>query len=235
MGLLFRIIQRLYLIVSKIIKNSLIDDPYYEHNVLLVWLANFFIVMAIVSGFGIVLYMFVWAISLGIFVKALILAYFEALVWSKFCNRFTSFGQEMYLIGSTVGYTVLIGTAIQLHRMPWADGNTLLFYWIFLLILGFIAWGITLFNVSRAAEVKPVLAIKKVTYKQRFRSTKLPQEIPANNQVQAYLKKLKWNRLLMRAPTTFPLLKLQEDEYFIKWILTYVGLPFLYVQAPEIF
>ena len=191
MGLLGRILQRLYLIVTKLIHNSLIDDPYYEHNVLLVWLANFFIVIAIVSSFGIVLYILVWAISSEIFMKALILAYFEALIWSKFCKIFTSFGQEMYLIGSTVGYTVLVGTAIQLHRMQWADGNTLLFYWIFLLSGGFIIWGVTLFNVSKAAGVKPVLAVKKIEYKQRFRSTKLPPEIPANNQAQAYLRKLK--------------------------------------------
>lgn len=191
MGLLFRIIQRLYLIVSKIIKNNLIDDPDYEYNVLLVWLANFFLVIAIVSSFGIVLYMLVWAISLEIFVKALILAYFEALVWSKFSGHLTSFGQEMYLIGSTVGYTVLVGTAIHTSRLQWADGNTLLFYWIFLLILGFIIWGVTVFKISKAARVQPVLAIKKIEYKQRFRITKLPQEIPANNQVQAYLKKLR--------------------------------------------
>lgn len=191
MGLLGRILRRFYLIVTKLIHNSLIDDPDYEHNVLLVWLANFFIVIAIVSGFGIVLYMLVWAISLEIFVKALILAYFEALVWSNFSKYLTSFGQEMYLIGSTVGYTVLVGIAIQIHRLQWADGNTLLFYWIFLLIGGFIIWGITLNNISKAVRMKPVLAVKKVEYKQRFRITKLPSEIPPNNQAQAYLKKLK--------------------------------------------
>lgn len=190
MVLLFRIIQRLYLIVTKLIHNSLIDDPYYEHNVLLVWLANFFIVIAIVSGFGIVLYILVWAISLEILVKALILAYFEALVWSKLSKHLTSFGQEMYLIGSTVGYTVLVGMAIQTSRLQWADGNTLLFYWIFLLIGGFIIWGITLNNISKAV-VKPALAVKKIEYKQRFRITKLPPEIPTYNQAQAYLKKLK--------------------------------------------
>lgn len=190
MGLLGRILRWLYLIVTKIIKNSLIDDPYYEYNVLLVGLTNFFIVIAIVSNLGIVLYMLVWTISLEILVKALILAYFEALVWSKLSKHLTSFGQEMYLIGSTVGYTVLVGMAIQISRMPWADGNTLLFYWIFLLIFGLIIWGITLNNVSKAV-VKPVLAVRKIEYKQRFRITKLPPEIPTNNQVQAYLKKLK--------------------------------------------
>jgi hypothetical protein len=39
--------------------------------------------------------------------------------------------------------------------------------------------------------VKPVLAVRKIEYKQRFRITKLPPEIPANNQAQAYLRKLK--------------------------------------------
>ena len=191
MVLLFRIIQRLYLIVTKLIHNSLIDDPYYEHNVLLVWLANFFIVIAIVSGFGIVLYMLVWAVSLAIFLDVLFIAYLSAWLWENLCKHFTSFEQEMYLIGSTVGHTVLFGTIIQIHCMQWADGKTLLFYWIFLLILGFIIWGVTVFHVSKAATVKPVLAIKKVEYKQRFRITKLPPEIPTINQAQAYLKKLK--------------------------------------------
>jgi hypothetical protein len=188
MGLLGRILRRLYLIVTKIIKNSLIDDPYGNQTV--IFLCNLLTVIVEIAYFGIAMYLLVWAISLEIFMKALILAYFEALVWSKFSKHFTSFGQEMYLIGSTVGYTVLVGMAIQISRMPWADGNTLLFYWIFLLIGGFIIWGITLFNVSKAV-VKPVLAVKKIEYKQRFRITKLPPEIPPNNQAQAYLKKLK--------------------------------------------
>lgn len=189
MGLLGRILRWLYRLITKTIKNSLIDDPY--GNQTLICFSNLVTVIAEVGCFSLALYLFVYAISLEIFVKALILAYFEALVWSKFCKRFTSFGQEMYLIGSTVGYIVLVGTTIQISRMQWADGNTLLFYWIFLLIFGFIIWGVTLFNVSRAAVVNPVLAVKKIEYKQRFCITKLPHEIPTINQVQAYLKKLK--------------------------------------------
>lgn len=189
MGLLFRIIQRLYLVVTKIIKNSLIDDPYGNQTA--ICFCNLLTVIVEIAYFGLAMYLLVWAISLEILVKALILAYFEALVWSKFSKHFTSFGQEMYLIGSTVGYTVLVGTAIQISRLQWADGNTLLFYWIFLLIGGFIIWGVTVFNVSKAARVQPVLAVKKIEYKQRFRITKLPPEIPLNNQAQAYLKQLK--------------------------------------------
>ncbi len=188
MGLLFRIIQRLYLIVTKLIKNSLIDDPYGNQTA--IFFCNLLTVIVEIAYFGLAMYLLVWAISLEIFVKALILAYFEALVWSKFCKRFTSFGQEMYLIGSTVGYTVLVGTAIQIHQLQWADGKALVFYWIFLLIGGFIVWGITLNNISKVVRMKPVLAVKKVEYKQRFRITKLLPEIPTNNQAQAYLKKL---------------------------------------------
>lgn len=189
MGLLCRILRLLFRLFTKIIKNCLIDDPYA--NQLFIWIANLLISLAIVVDFSLAIYMFVYAISLQIFVKALIIAYLEALGWSKFSGHFTSFGQEMYLIGSTVGYTVLVGIAIQIQRMQWADGNTLLFYWIFLLIGGFSGWGITLFNVSKAVRVKPVLAVNKIEYKQRFRITKLSKELPTTNQVQAYLKKMK--------------------------------------------
>ena len=135
--------------------------------------------------------MLVWAVSLAIFLDVLFIAYLSAWLWENLSKHFTSFEQEMYLIGSTVGHTVLFGTLIQIHRMQWADGKTLVFYWIFLLIFGFIIWGVTLNNISKAVRMKPVLAVKKIEYKQRFRSTKLPQEIPPNNQVQAYFKKLK--------------------------------------------
>lgn len=118
------------------------------------------------------MYLLVWAISLEILLKTLLVAYLAALAWSKFCHYFTPFEQEMCLIGSSVGLTVLIGAAIQIRRMPEADGNTLLFYWIFLLIFGFIIWGITVFNVIKTAELKPVLTINKIEYKQRFRTTK---------------------------------------------------------------
>jgi hypothetical protein len=80
-GLLFRILQRLYLFGAWIIQNSLIDDPYYEYHVLLVWLANFFIVIAIVSSLAIVLYMLVWTVSLAIFLDALLVAYWLAWNW----------------------------------------------------------------------------------------------------------------------------------------------------------
>lgn len=188
MGLLFRIIKWLYLFVTQLIKNSLIDDPY--QNQVLVGIANLLTIIAILFGFGIALYLLVWAISLEILLKTLLLAYLAALAWEKFSSLLTPSEQEMYLIVSTVGLTVLIGAVIQIRRMPLADGNTLLFYWIFLLIFGFILWGITVFKVATAAKAKPVLAIKKIEYKQRFRITKIPKEITANNPAQAYLKKL---------------------------------------------
>jgi len=191
MGLLGRILKKLYLISSRIIQSSLIDDPYYQYNVLLVWLANILTIIAYLGGFGLALCMLVWAFSLKIFLYALLIAYLLAWNWEQLCNQVTIFAQEMYLICSTVGYTVLIGAAIQINRMPLADGKTLLVYWIFLLILGFILWSITVFNVTRTAGFKPVLAIKKIEYKQRFRLTKIPKEIPPNNQAQAYLKKMK--------------------------------------------
>ena len=189
MGLLCRIIKWLCLTVNRLVSNSLIDDP--DLNPLLVEFANLGIHLFWLFCFVSTIYLIVWAISLEILLRTLLLAYLSAYVWSKFCHRFTAFGQEMYLIVTTVGLTVLIGTQIQLHRMLGADVNTLKFYWIFLLIVGFILWGITVFNVAQAAKPKPVLATKTLEYKQRFRVTKLPNEIPANNPAQAYLKKLK--------------------------------------------
>ena len=189
MGLLCRIIKWLGLTVNRLVSNSLIDDP--DQNPLLVEFANLGIILFWLFCFVSAIYLIVWAISLEILLRTLLLAYLAALVWSKFCHRFTAFGQEMYLIVTTVGLTVLIGTQIQLHRMLRADVNTLKIYYLFLLIVGFILWGITVFNVNRAAKPKPVLATKTLEYKQRFRVTKLPSEIPANNPAQAYLKKLK--------------------------------------------
>ncbi len=95
------------------------------------------------------------------------------------------------MIGSTVGYTVLIGTAIQINRMPWADGKTLLFYWTFLLILGVIVWGVTLSHTTGLAGDQPGFFIKKIVYQKRFRLTKMVKEIPLKEQVQAYLKRMK--------------------------------------------
>lgn len=189
MGLLFRIIKRLYLFVTQLIKNSLIDDLYY--NQVLVGIANLLTIFAWLLGFGAAIYLLVWAISLEILLRTLLLAYLAALAWEKFSHHLTPSEQEMYLIGSSVGLTVLIGATIQIRRMQWADGKALLIYWLFLLIVGFIFWGITVFNVTYAAKIKPVLAIKKIEYKRRFRITKLPNEIPTNNPAQAYLKKLK--------------------------------------------
>jgi len=190
MGLLIRILKRLYLIGSGIIQASLIDEPYSE-NQMLIGIANIFIVIALVGGFGSALYVLVWTISLEVFVKALLLAYFEAWLWSKFCQQFTSFEQEMYLICSTVGDTVLIGAAIQINRMPWVDGKALLLYWTFLLILGWILWSMTVCKTTGAAGNQPGFFIKKIEYKQRFRSTKTAKKIPAQEPVQAYLKKMK--------------------------------------------
>lgn len=189
MGLLCRIIKWLCLTVNRLVSNSLIDDP--DLNPLLVEFANLGIHLFWLFCFVSTIYLIVWAISLEILLRTLLLAYLSAYVWSKFCHRFTAFGQEMYLIVSTVGLTVLIGTQIQLERMLEVDVNTLKIYWIFLLIVGFILWGITVFNVAQAAKPKPVLATKKIEYKQRFRITKLPNEISTNNPAQAYLKKLK--------------------------------------------
>ncbi len=59
----------------------------------------------------------------------------------------------MYLIGSTVGYTVLIGAAIPIHRMPWTDGKTLFCYWTFLLTFGLIIWGITVRKNTKLAGI----------------------------------------------------------------------------------
>lgn len=189
MGLLFRIIKRLYLFVTQMIRHTLNDEPYYNH--LPVRIANLLIIFAWLVSFGAAISLLVWAISLEILLRTLLLAYLAALAWEKFSHHLTPIEQEMYLIGSSVGLTVFIGAAIQIRRMQWADGKALLIYWLFLLIVGFILWGITVFNVTYAAKVKPVLAIKKIEYKQRFRITKLPNEIPTNNPAQAYLKKLK--------------------------------------------
>lgn len=191
MGLLGRILNRLYFICSKLIQKSLIDGPDSEYHALLVFLVNGLIIIADICVFCLALYMLVWAVSLRIFLDALLNAYLLAWSWEQFGKEFTSFEQEMYLIVSTVGYTVLMGAAIQINRMPWADGKTLFVYWTFLLIIGFIIWLFTVFNVTKAAGLKPVLAIKNIEYKQRFRLTKITKEIPTENQAQAYLKKMK--------------------------------------------
>jgi len=93
---------RTHLIASKII-DCLIDDNY--ENQVLVWFANFLQLLS--CSFGFVLYALIFAISLEIF--CILLAYLAALAWEKFSKHLTSFAQ-MYLLMSTVGYTVLVGS-----------------------------------------------------------------------------------------------------------------------------
>jgi len=106
-------------------------------------------------------------------------------------QKHPSFEQEMYLMGSTVGYTVLIGTAIQINRMPQADDKTIVLYWTFLLILGFILWGITISKTTGLAKNKPRFLINPIKYKKRFRQTQIAKEVTSLEQAQAYLKRLK--------------------------------------------
>ncbi|MBV8886591.1 MAG: hypothetical protein JO235_21705 [Chroococcidiopsidaceae cyanobacterium CP_BM_RX_35] len=184
MGLLGRILQKLYLIGLTIIKASRVDGTY--ENQMLVWIVNSLTILALVGGFVLTLSALVWAMSLEIFVKALLLAYLLAWLWSKFGQQFTSFAQELYLMGATVGYTVLTGADIQIQRMPWADGKALLVYWTCLLILGVIIWGITVRHTTRLAG-EP----QKIEYKQHFRSTKVTKKISTLEQAQVYLKRMK--------------------------------------------
>ncbi len=123
MGLLGRIFQELYLIGLTLIKASFVDDTYYESKII-AWLTSLLRLLMLVGFFVLPLYLLVWSISFKIFVQALILAYLEAWLWSKLADKMTTLVQELYLVMSTVGYTVLIGTAIQLNRMPWA-GSTI--------------------------------------------------------------------------------------------------------------
>lgn len=189
MGLLCKIIKLFFRFVTKLIKNSLLDEPY--GNQTLIFLANAVIIFAWLFGFGCALYLLVWAVSLKILLTALFVAYLAAFGWSKLCRHLSASEQEAYLLASTVGLTVIFGTAIQLTRMPSADGRTLLVYWIILLIFGFALWGITLINISTATEVERFLTPKQIVLKQRFRTTVIFREIPAANAVQAYLKKMK--------------------------------------------
>lgn len=189
MGLLFRIFQSLYLIGLTIIRASLIDGSYSE-NQFSVWLANFLTILALVGGFSLGFYLLIWAISLEIFVRALVIAYLEAWLWEKFSDKLTSLVREIYLISSTVGYTVFMGAVIQIDRMSWAGGTALVVYWIFLFIFGLTIWGITVCQVTELAEDKPGFFIKKIEYKQHFRSTKIAKKITPANQIQAYLKRM---------------------------------------------
>ncbi len=188
MGLLGRILQKLYLIGLTIIKASLVDGTY--ENQILVWIVNSLTILALVGGFVLTLSALIWAMSLEIFLKALLLAYLLAWLWSKFGQQFTDFEQELYLMGATVGYTVLMGTAIQIQRMPWADGMTLLVYWTFLLILGLILWGMTVRKITELAGDKLGIKIKKIEYKRHFLQTRIPKETTPTAQTQAYLKRM---------------------------------------------
>ena len=189
MGLLFRIFKGLYLIGLTIIKASLIDDSYYD-NKLRVWLANFLTILALMGLLLLVLYLFVWAISLEIFVGALLLAYLEALLWQELADGLTSLVREICLVWATVGYTVLIGAVIQIDRMPRAGSTALVIYWTFLLVLGLLLWRIAIGWVTESAGYQPELKLKKIVYKQQFRSTNI-EEIPIINQAQAYLKRMR--------------------------------------------
>ncbi len=157
MGLLGRIFQELYLVGLTIIKASFVDDTYYESKII-AWLTSILRLLTLVGFFVLPLYLLVWAISCKIFVQALILAYLEAWLWSKLADKLTTLVQELYLVMSTVGYTVLIGTAIQLNRMPWAGSTILVFYWILLLILGWLIWRIT--RISHKPEPKSARVIQ---------------------------------------------------------------------------
>lgn len=189
MGLLCKILKLFFGFVTKLIKNSLTDDSY--GNQTLIFLANTVTIFAWLFGFGCALYLLVWFVSLKILLTALLVAYLAAFGWSKLSHYLSASEQEAYLLGSTVGLTVIFGTLIQLSRMPSADGHTLLVYWIILLIFGFVLWGITLFNVSTATAVEKVLTPKQIVYKQRFLTTSIFKETPPANSAQAYLKNMK--------------------------------------------
>ena len=189
MGLLCKILKLFFLFVTKLIKNSLLHDPY--GNQTLIFLVNALTIFAWLFGFGCTLYLLVWAVSLKILLTALFVAYLAAFGWSKLSRHLSASEQEAYLLSSTLGLTVIFGTLIQLSRMPSADGHALLVYWIILLIFGFVLWGITLFNVSTATKVEKVLTPKQIVYKQRFRTTNISPETPPPNSAQAYLKNIK--------------------------------------------
>lgn len=189
MGLLCKILKLFFRFVTKVIKNSLFHDPY--GNQTLIFLANAVTIFAWLFGFGCALYLLVWAVSLKILLYSLFVAYLAAFGWSKLYRHLSPSEQEAYLLSSTVGLTVIFGTIIQLRRIPSADPRALLIYWLFLLMLGFMFWGITLYNVSTATEVERDLTPKQIVYKQRFRTTNIFPETPPPNSAQAYLKNMK--------------------------------------------
>ncbi len=189
MGLLCKIIDLCYLFIIKVAQISLTNDP--DGNSIVIFIVNALTILALLSGFGLALAVLVWAVSLHILLVALLLAYLAAFGWSKLCRRLDPSAQEMYLLLSTVGLTVLVGTAIQLKKMQSADAHNLLVYWIFLLFVGFILWGITLNNTSTTAGVEPIVFTGKIKPKQRFHTTNVSKEISTPNPAQTYLKNLK--------------------------------------------
>ena len=76
MGLLFRIIKRLYLFVTGLIRHTLNDEPYY--NQVPVRIANLLIIIAWLVSFGAAISLLVWAISLEILLRTLLIAYLAA-------------------------------------------------------------------------------------------------------------------------------------------------------------
>ncbi len=190
MGLLCKIIDLCYLFIIKVAQISLINDP--DGNSIVIFIVNALTILALLLGLGLALAVLVWAVSLKILLAALLSAYLAGFGWSKLCRRLDPSAQEMYLLLSTVGLTVLIGTAIQLKKMQSADAHNLLVYWIFLLFVGFILWGITLFNTSTTAGVEPIVFTGKIQSKQRFHTTiNVSKEISTPNPAQTYLKNLK--------------------------------------------
>ncbi len=191
MALLCKIIDLCYFFIIKFAQVSLINDP--DGNSIVLFIVNALIILALLLGLGFALALLVLAVSLQILLMALVLAYLAAFGWSKLCRRLTPSAQEMYLLLSTVGLTVLIGTAIQLNKMQSADAHTLFVYWTFLLFVGFILWGITLCNTSTSAGVEPIVFTGKIKPKQRFHTTTInvSKEIPEPNGAQTYLKNLK--------------------------------------------
>ena len=135
MGLLCKIIDLCYLFIIKVAQISLTNDP--DGNSVVIFIVNALKILALIVGLGFALAMLVLAVSLKILLFALVLAYLAAFGWSKLFRRLAPSAQEMYLLLSTVGLTVLICTAIQLKKMQSADAHTLWIYWIMLLIVGF--------------------------------------------------------------------------------------------------
>jgi hypothetical protein len=187
-ALLCKIIDLCYFFIIKVAQISLTNDP--DGNSVVIFICNALTILALILGLGLAWALLVLAVSLQILLVALVLAYLAAFGWSKICRRLTPSAQEMYLLLSTVGLTVLVGTAIQLKKMQSADAQTLLVYWIMLLIVGFSFWGITLNNVS-AAGVEPIVFTGKIKPTQRFHTTNVSKEIPESNGAQTYLKNLK--------------------------------------------